>query len=131
MGEIKYRFRLELIVEKWGSYKKGDVDTFIIPLLSEQNGLIRFGIDKQWKVISCDRFIGETDIKGNEIFENDITKDQYIIKWHKEKALFAEHFYSIFQKKWNLSSYPINARYIEIIGNIHENSELLKHFPKS
>lgn len=123
--EIKFRFRLKLIIDEWRSYKKGDINTFIIPLLSEQNGLVRFGIDKQWEIISCDRFIGEKDIEGNEIFENDITKDKYVIKWHKEKALFAEHFYSTFQKTWNLSSYPISLNGIKIIGNVYDNPEYL------
>lgn len=69
--EIKFRFRLKLIIDEWGSYKKGDVDTFIIPLLSEQNGLIRFGIDKQWEVLSCDRFTGFKDKNEIDIFEKD------------------------------------------------------------
>ena len=73
--EIKFRFRLKLIVDNWGTYKKGDIDTFIIPLLGEQYGLVRFGIDKQWEIISCDRFIGDTDREGEDIFENDILID--------------------------------------------------------
>jgi len=81
MKEIKYRFRLELIVEKWGTYKKGDIDTFIIPLLSEKNGLIRFGIDKQWKVVSFNRFTGLLDKNKNEIYEGDIELNDWVIKW--------------------------------------------------
>lgn len=71
------------------------------------------------------QYTGLKDKNGTEIFEGDITKDKNVIMWHKEKALFAEHFYSTFQGVCNLSSYPILSQGIEIIGNIHENPELL------
>jgi len=69
---------------------------------------------------SVGEFIGKKDKKGVDIYEGDITRDKYVIKWHKEKALFAEHFYSTFQKTWNLSSYPISTKEIEIVSNIHD-----------
>lgn len=71
------------------------------------------------------QYTGLKDKNGNEIYEGDITKDKYVIMFHKQKALFAEHFYSTFQDTWNLSSYPISSQGIEVIGNIHENPELL------
>jgi len=52
MKEITFEFELECQVETWGKYVKGDRDIFFIELLDEQNGLIRFPIDKQWKVVS-------------------------------------------------------------------------------
>ena len=52
MKEIYINFELEMVAESWGRYKKGDVDYFTIPVLNEQNGLVRFPIGKQWKILS-------------------------------------------------------------------------------
>lgn len=46
-------FKLRLNIDEWGGYKKGDVDTFYIKLLSEDNGLVRFPIDERWDILSC------------------------------------------------------------------------------
>lgn len=52
MKEIYINFELELVVDSWGTYKRGDVDYFTIPVLNEQNGLVRFPINKRWKILS-------------------------------------------------------------------------------
>jgi hypothetical protein len=54
MGDVMLRFKLRLNIDEWGSYKKGDEDTFYIKLLDKQNGLVKFAIDKQWDVVSCE-----------------------------------------------------------------------------
>ena len=53
-GDIMFRFKLRLNVDKWGTYKKGDEDTFYIKLLDDRNGLAKYSIDKQWDVVSCE-----------------------------------------------------------------------------
>ena len=53
-GDVMLRFKLRLNIEEWGSYKKGDEDNFYIKILDEQNGLVRFSIDKQWDIVSCE-----------------------------------------------------------------------------
>lgn len=53
-ANIMLRFKLRLNVDTWGSYKKGDEDFFYIKLLDEQNGLVRFPIDKQWDIVNCE-----------------------------------------------------------------------------
>lgn len=52
--DIVLRFKLRLNVERRGDYKKGDEDYFYIKLLDEQNGLVRYPIDKCWDIISCE-----------------------------------------------------------------------------
>ena len=54
LGDVLLRFKLRLNIEEWGSYKKGDEDTFYIKLLDEQNGLSRFPIDGRWDIVSCE-----------------------------------------------------------------------------
>jgi len=130
MRTIKFRFRLKLIIDKWGSYKKDDVDTFFISLLGNENGLIRYGIDKQWEVISCDQFTGLTDKNGREIYEGDILKDEddsnEVVYFCDEESQFRSCV-----KDFDLGLYsrPMVKRFekhYEVIGNIHENTELLK-----
>lgn len=73
-------------------------------------------------------YIG-TNKNGIEIYEGDITKaptrTRYVIAWNQEKCLFAEHFKNTFLREFTLASYPIELDRIEIIGNIHDNPELL------
>lgn len=54
IADVMLRFKLRLNIDEWGSYKKGDEDTFYIKLLDEQNGLSRFPIDDRWDIVSCE-----------------------------------------------------------------------------
>lgn len=65
MGEIYINFELELIVDSLGEYKKGDIDYFTIPVLNEQNGLARFPIEKQWKILSAMVTVGGSIIPNS------------------------------------------------------------------
>jgi len=49
---MEIEFILQLNVEEWGKYKKGDKDRFLISVFDEANGLVRFPIDKRWSIIS-------------------------------------------------------------------------------
>jgi len=51
-NEIQVLFELRLNIEKWGKYKKGDIDFFYINVFDERNGLVRFPIDKHWDIVS-------------------------------------------------------------------------------
>jgi hypothetical protein len=53
-GSIILKAKLRLNIDNWGKYKKGDEDYFYFNLLSEQNGLIRYSIDKKWDIISTE-----------------------------------------------------------------------------
>ena len=54
IGDVMLRFKLRLNIDEWGSYKKGDEDTFYIKLIDEKNGLAKFAIDKQWDIVTCE-----------------------------------------------------------------------------
>lgn len=72
--EKKFRFLLQLNIDEWGMYKKGEIETFWIDLLDVQCGLVRWPIEKHWDILRCDDFTGKTDINGNDIYEEDIVR---------------------------------------------------------
>ena len=69
------------------------------------------------------QYTGLRDKNGKKIFEGDIviqedTESVYEIKWHKEEAGFYMN---------STNDYTtIEAEYLEVIGNIYENEELIE-----
>ena len=109
MREIKFR--------AWDKLKKRMTDWEGI--LSAQN----VGMIFEMKRVILQQFTGFQDKNGKEIFEGDIFKDGGIVFWN-EKTLAFEFKYEndiCFTLEDNFSDDS------EIIGNIYENPELLKH----
>ncbi|MBR6617951.1 MAG: hypothetical protein IKL00_08810 [Oscillospiraceae bacterium] len=76
------------------------------------------------------QYTGLTDKNGKKIFEGDIVrfrtqtsvfKPSFLVMWHEETARF------IVAIKDGVRAYPMDKTWkYEIIGNIHDNPELLK-----
>jgi uncharacterized phage protein (TIGR01671 family) len=95
------------------------------------------GMYEGQEIIDADtigQFTGLYDNNGREIYEGDIIEGRYInvrhvIEWHEEEATFCasliqelkyKDMYSTLKKSW------IEKSKKEVIGNIHDNPELLK-----
>jgi len=137
--EIKFRFRLKLVVDEWGTYKKGDIDTFIIPLLDDKNGLVCWKIDNQWEILSCDEFTGLKDKNEKEIYEGDIVRcgfynhNQKMSFFNQEICFESGCFVAksddvkIEDTRRNVPLFWMwRENTIEVIGNVYENSNLIE-----
>ena len=86
------------------------------------------GIPLDYEVIpsTVGQFTGLTDKNGNKIFEGDIVQGA----WETSFAVYYDSDYLQFRAKVKDNytreiDYYGNSNYIEIIGNIHDNPELL------
>jgi hypothetical protein len=131
--QIKFRFRLKMLEESWGSYKKGDIDFFFINLLDEQNGLVRFPIDKHWEIVSCDEFTGFKDSEGNDVYVNDIIKhpqyfdapEMYPNPPQYGLVEFKDCAFKLYDEVLSEEDLE-NNDYFYVAGNIYNNLNLLE-----
>ena len=94
-------------------------DEFVNPLASYED----YVIDAN----TLGQYTGLKDAKGVKIFEGDIIVDEaypYIIQYHEEYSQFVAvpkpDVIISFYQQW------VNERGLVVIGNIHENQELIK-----
>ncbi|MDE6796881.1 MAG: YopX family protein [Ruminococcus sp.] len=77
-------------------------------------------------------YTGLTDMNGKKIFEGDIIQEEYGSRNQKNIKKFEVYwdreyagFYPIYDHE-HPAGYSVEAQYSEVIGNIHDNPELLK-----
>lgn len=119
MREILFRGKTENGEWMQGYYVKGATRHCIVKSLA--------GYPK-WDVIpsTVGQYTGITDKNGTRIFEGDIVNIEYIettIKNAVIEYIGASFYGSTFADAWELDEYY----QLEVIGNLHDNSELLNN----
>ena len=141
MREILFRGKTRSGEWVYGGYFKTDNESYII---KNTDGIADFALwDFAEYVIpeTVGQYTGLTDKKGKKIFEGDIVKaiisinDYSRDRVRKEEGIYeikyhTEHCYFYLAKEGNNLLFDGNWRYylyeIKVIGNIHDNPELLE-----
>ena len=121
--EILFRGKIIELCKYQGQWLEGffgsdNGKTFIA--IQNENGLNGYFCDSK----TVGQYTGLTDKDGTRIFEGDVIKhrgENFIVNWDEECA----GFYPFYDQD-NPIGYGVIGEESEVIGNIHDNPELLK-----
>ena len=72
------------------------------------------------------QFTGLVDKNGKKIFEGDIVKGRESFGDYIGYVEYGDYgFWSIIEKRWHSDFESLNIKTMEILGNIHDNAELI------
>ena len=126
MRTIKFRAKR---INRNGEWAFGDLRQLPDRTLIFKQGSYDVAIDRDAVDEStvC-QFTGLLDKNGKEIYEGDILEvsDEMYAKvvWNKEKASFEYEY--LYPTQIANTFYELNMPYLSIVGNIHDNPELMK-----
>jgi len=122
MREIKFEIKV-IAKEPINGYKSGETVIFVNSIFNRSNGIAFFPIDKNFDIVYQRQYTGLKDRNGLYIFEDSILSDgenNYRVWIEDGKMLIGG-----VNKEWDEFISPNKINQMKIIGNIHQNPELL------
>ena len=112
MRELKFR--------AWGNHIKEYLGTSILDIASILGDLLKQG---NWTI---EQYTGLKDKNGKEIYEGDIVVNTYYDDGEMYKVLWVDDSVAFGMESLDdMELYKLPLESLEVIGNIHENAELL------